>query len=471
MRLIHFFEARKLTAWDLMAHYDVVDEAQATHDLMLPWVNNNRPGNISKMARDPKFRLAGQIRYYFEYIIGVRDMSKPATTVEHFEAALNQPIPLWRGGGGDYDAEYKSPRTWVSFTADERRVKTFSHYDGTHGGSSAGTRLQVRRDSWEIKLDLPLKDILLFLQGGGDSEIIVSKKDAKNAQLSESIILTELQEIGDPSQMTAMELRNQLEDNGWAKVDDGDTSYSNVYGKSGSPWVVKILKVSRRGSASTRFQCAMQWYRYCLKNWQNNPHLPRIPFVKTLRATAIGDDGQRKIAKGQVSYVVMLERLEDFYVDHYEWRREDPLNNAIMFSVMASVAGLYDHRWHNNDDMTTVFTTLLRIMTEEELQSLVSAVGMIFYDEHGGAQSEPGSDGWFASLTSALLSSGGYAEIGQMMERGIAVGAERGNPLAIAMEQIHKAGEDNGCEIDLHIGNVMVRPSTNELVITDPVQG
>ena len=36
--------------------------------------------------------------------------------------------------------------------------------------------------------------------------------------------LDELQEIGDPSQMTAMELRNQLEDAGWAKIDEGNTS-------------------------------------------------------------------------------------------------------------------------------------------------------------------------------------------------------------------------------------------------------
>jgi len=280
--------------------------------------------------------------------------------------------------------------------------------------------------------------------------------------------LDELQEIGDPSHMTSRELRNELEDNGWAKIDNGDTAYSNVYGKNGSPWVVKILKVSRIGKTSTRFQCAMQWYRYCLNNWQSNPHLPRIPFVKTLRATAIGDDGQRKIAKEHVSYVVMLERLEDFYVDHYEWRREDPLDNAIMFSVMAAVAGIYDHNWMNDEDVQRVFPVLLRLMPEEDLMSLFNSI-----KQHAWVDDsfEFGSEEWFASFSKTLLQHGGFSDIGLMMERGIEVGVKYGNPMAIAMEQIHKAGEDNGCEIDLHLGNVMVRPSTGELVITDPVQG
>ena len=282
--------------------------------------------------------------------------------------------------------------------------------------------------------------------------------------------LDELQEIGDPSQMTAMELRNQLEDAGWAKIDEGNTSYSNVYGKSGSPWVVKILKSSQQGKTNINFQCAMQWYRYCLKNWQSNPHLPRIPFVKTLRATAIGDDGQRKIAKGHLSYVVMIERLEEFNSAMYEWRREDPLYNAIMFCVMVAVVGLYE-RWYESDDMNMVFSTLLQLVPKPTVSGFVSDYHEAFYREFGGKMNEPWSDGWYNSLTKTMLASGGLTEISMMMKLGIEVAAKQGNPMAIAMEQIHKAGEDHGCAIDFHKGNVMVRPSTNELVITDPVQG
>ncbi len=470
MRLLQLFEARKYSYWDLIEHYGLRDKHEGMHDMTLSWINDNRPGNINKMVRDPGYQLISHITLFFDVVLGVNQRMDKVTTPEQFEAALSKPIPLWRGGGAEYDPDYPTKRPWVSFTADESRVKTFSQYDGTQGGSTAGTRLQTRNQSWEVALQLPLGKTLLYLPAGDDTEVIVSTKDAANAQLVESIMLTELQEIGDPSQMTAMELKNQLEDAGWAKIDDGDTAYSHVYGKPGSPWVVKILKTSRIGKTSTRFQCAMQWYRYCLKNWQSNPHLPRIPFVKTLRATAIGDDGQRKIAKGHFSYVVMLERLELFNPAMYEWRREDPVDNAIMFSVMAAVDSLYG-KWYNEDDQQRAFTTLLRMFTEQELISLVNKYSRGFFGEHGGGKHEQGSDGWFDSLTNAMLASGGWTEIGMMMSRGIEVAAKQGNKMAIAMLQIHLSSEDNGCEIDLHTGNVMVRPSTDELVITDPVQG
>jgi len=272
--------------------------------------------------------------------------------------------------------------------------------------------------------------------------------------------LDELQEIGDPSNMNRQELTDQLLTNGWAQIGDDDTAYSNVYGKDGSPWVVKILKVTRNAATNSNFQCAMQWYRYCLKNWQSNPHLPRIPFVKTMRES---------IVTGMLSYVVMIERLGEFN-QAYEWRREDPVDNAIMFAIMAAVISLYGG-WYKDDDMNRVFTTLLRMLTDQELISLVDKYSKGFFGVYGGSMHEQGSDGWFDSLTKAMLASGGLTEIATMIERGIDVAAKQGNKMAIAMEQIHKAGEDNGCEIDFHVGNVMVRPSTNELVITDPVKG
>lgn len=270
--------------------------------------------------------------------------------------------------------------------------------------------------------------------------------------------IDELQEIGDPSLMNRQQLTDELLSNGWAQVGDEDTAYSDVYGKSGTPWVVKILRVSRKGETSERFQCAMQWYRYCLQNWQSNPHLPRIPFVKTLKETK---------TTGQRSYVVMIELLEEFDVSSYEWRREEPVDNAIMWSVMASVAGLYDNRWYDQADLEKAFTTLLRLLSEEEILSLVNKYGERFYDEFGGGQSEQGSDGWYESLTNTMLATGGFMEISLLMEQGMKIAAERGNKMAIAMKQVH----ESGCEVDMHIGNVMVRPSTNELVVTDPVQG
>jgi hypothetical protein len=167
----------------MVAHYGLEEEAATMHDLTLPWINDNRPGKISSMARKPGYRLLSQIRLYMD-IAGYQNYSHKLMSLKKFEAALNQPVQLWRGGGGDYDPDYQTTRSWTSFTADERRVKTFSQYDGTYGGTTAGTRLYQRKegDSWEVALSIPLKDILLYLDAGPDDEVIVSNKDAARAQ-------------------------------------------------------------------------------------------------------------------------------------------------------------------------------------------------------------------------------------------------------------------------------------------------
>jgi hypothetical protein len=390
-------------------------------------------------------------------------MSKPATTVEHFEAALNQPIPLWRGGGGDYDPEFRNPRAWVSFTADERRVKTFSHYDGTHGGSTPGTRLQVRRDNWEIKLDLPLKDILLYLEGGGDSEVIVSKKDAKRAQMESRLtesLLMELQDIGDPSQMTSQELTDQLYENGWEPIGDVDSAFSDVYGKSGSPWVVKVLR-SPQHAHDNDFTCAMKWYRYCLNNWQSNPHLPRIPFVKTLRETS------ERGMQSYLSYVVMIELLEDFDGFEFEWRRDDPIENAVLWSIMARIVGLHGN-WANEQQTTEAVSTILSMMPEHLVRRYYDEFKL---DQEYINQNEFGSDGWYRSLAEIIVGREEYMTMDQISFDGLMLAAAKGHQLAQTYKQVTEMSRKGACELDLHSGNVMIRSSTGELVITDPVQG
>lgn len=173
----------KYNYWDLIEHYGLKETADPnkTGDLTLPWINENRPGNINKMVRDPNYRLASQIKFYFSHILNVQNFARKATTPEQFEAALDTPIQLWRGGGGDYDPARKYPRPWTSFTADKRRVKTFSQYAGTH--SSSAFMLPERTRYWEVELTIPLKDMLLYVSYGNDEEVLVSTKDAKNAQL------------------------------------------------------------------------------------------------------------------------------------------------------------------------------------------------------------------------------------------------------------------------------------------------
>jgi hypothetical protein len=173
----------KYSYWDLVEHYGLTKLAEWSRnsDEMLPWINNNRPGNVNKAVRDPERRLLSHIRFYFEHILNVSNFSRKVSTPETFEAALNTPIQLWRGGGGEYNPDYEYRRAWTSFTADERRVKTFSQYVGT--SASPVFMLPERSKYWEVSLTIPLKDILLFIHAGMDEEVIVSTKDARNAKV------------------------------------------------------------------------------------------------------------------------------------------------------------------------------------------------------------------------------------------------------------------------------------------------
>ncbi len=183
MKMKDLYEARRYSFWDMVDHYDLKDEASTINDLALPWINDNRPGKISSMARNPKYRLVSHLKLFMK-MKGQRNFAEKFTTPKQFEAALNQPVQLWRGGGGEYDPDYPTTRSWTSFTADERQLKTFSQYDGTYATSGLpGQRLAQRSDSWEVALTLPLKDTLLYLPNGYDDEVIVSNKDAKNAQV------------------------------------------------------------------------------------------------------------------------------------------------------------------------------------------------------------------------------------------------------------------------------------------------
>ena len=64
---------------------------------------------------------------------------------------------------------------------DKRRVKTFSQYAGTY--ASPAFMLPERTRYWEIELTIPLRNIVGYIGVGGDAEVLVSAKDAKNAQL------------------------------------------------------------------------------------------------------------------------------------------------------------------------------------------------------------------------------------------------------------------------------------------------
>lgn len=166
--------------WELAAHYGVDDAASNMHDASLPWINRNMASCVTRMAKNKKMRLASKIKLFWN-LNGPSNYGTKFASPEMFEEALSQPVTMWRGGGGVYDPDYAYPNPWASFTIKEKRVETFSKYNGTY--AMRAYRLPERDQYWVVKLVLPLKDILLYLPHGNDEEVIISSDDARRAEL------------------------------------------------------------------------------------------------------------------------------------------------------------------------------------------------------------------------------------------------------------------------------------------------
>jgi hypothetical protein len=176
-----------LSIWDLLNHYKAEEARLRFHDAVLPWINRNAVTCINRASRNRKFQTSSRIVFFANEIMKVQNWATPFATPEMFEAALDTPIKLWRGGGGVYDPQHidRQNRDWVSFTARRDRCATFTTYDGTH--ATRGYVLPKRKGAWWIvELTLPLRDILLYLDGGNDDEVIVSKTMAAQARVVET---------------------------------------------------------------------------------------------------------------------------------------------------------------------------------------------------------------------------------------------------------------------------------------------
>ncbi len=177
-------DARTMTLysyWDLVRYYGVEREAQAYHDKIIPWVNRNNRESIDRLIANPKYRLVSQLQFFVRILKKHQNFGDKWTTPQEFEAAANDPITLWRGGGKIYDPKLDAGEGWRSFTASRRRATAFSVYDGTH--ATRAFVLPKRDQYWVMELTVPLKDILLYIDGGGDEECIVSKEDARRGEI------------------------------------------------------------------------------------------------------------------------------------------------------------------------------------------------------------------------------------------------------------------------------------------------
>jgi hypothetical protein len=204
----------------------------------------------------------------------------------------------------------------------------------------------------------------------------------------------------------------------------------------------------------------MQWYRYCLNNWQSNPHIPRISFVKTLIDPT--ENGEHR------TYVVMMELLEPF--DARNWQTGDPMHDMVMLALLIDFHGSSLARNLNGpEELVDPIAAALKTIPERNALNYHDDRSTGFDGRHFAKDSEQGSDEWYRGIATSMANTSDPQWLRQLARNIYIVAREQGNRLAQTVQMVK--GLDGECSVDLHGNNVMIRPSTGELVITDPVRG
>ncbi len=244
-------------------------------------------------------------------------------------------------------------------------------------------------------------------------------------------------------------LDDYLAQNGWENISGGDTSWSDVWGKPGSKWVIKILRRSTE-SGGTDFQCAVRWLRWAQKNHHANPHIPVVAYVKTVPG---------EFVEGERAYMAVIEKL--VHSDSYDWepsgnRKEDAFMVACLYVLGLTHSG---GGW-SDVALDRVFMDIIAEVVggTDEIKDAVEYMGKPSYD---GPENVEEYLRWLSEMS---RKTGTRTNLARRMVR---YGAFKGHQLSKVMSGIM----DMGCMLDFHSGNVMVRPGTNTLVITDPVAG
>ena len=236
---------------------------------------------------------------------------------------------------------------------------------------------------------------------------------------------------------TTQELEIALLNDGW-REHGAPSSYSVVYSNHKEPWIVKV----RQRPANSRdadFKCAMKWYRYCQNNWERNVHVPRVASVNTLQE----DD--------EMAYVVIMEKLKPFDLHNCEWRQEHPVEQAVMWAIMAELT-MSDVIWGAAVD--PIETILEYMMGEERIEKIVGPASQIPC-QRAMAEYISRNTGMVIEMTRVAIEYGAFMDY----------------QLPSLVQNIMDMSKRNGCILDLSLPNVMVRPDNKTLVITDPVLG
>jgi hypothetical protein len=270
---------------------------------------------------------------------------------------------------------------------------------------------------------------------GDEIDNIVTTGELPRDYFQESI-LTELKHSELEDLVTTIDsdggIYDWMETNGWGKIGSDNTSFSDVFGKSSSPWVIKVLRKPVNMGLSEEDRCALQWLRFCNKNWQSNPHLPVVAFVKTISAKDF--EGNRKLLGH--TYIAVMELLVQAEDEH--WRKGFGINAKLDAYHAASLLSL--NVAFGGDPH----------LAEENIRTIAN---------------------YYPELESQLLGMNRWQQTDIVEQYDvISKAAKDGYPLAVATKYALAMGESY-CSMDLHRYNTMARPSTGDLVITDPVHG
>lgn len=171
-------ESELINYWDLVEKLGITKEAEAIGDIWIKWHNSNSRSAVDKIIKSKKYSEVCKVLLYKDQIKQVSNYMFKELSLDEYKKSLDEKITVWRGGSGKYNKDFSTD--WVSFTANEKRVKTFSEYSGTN--VSRAYSLDKNKHYWVIKLTVKLKDILAYYDVG-DSEVIISSDLANKAKL------------------------------------------------------------------------------------------------------------------------------------------------------------------------------------------------------------------------------------------------------------------------------------------------
>lgn len=263
-----------------------------------------------------------------------------------------------------------------------------------------------------------------------------------------------------------LKLGRWLEDNGWEQIGSEGTAYSIVYGKESSSWVIKILKSPLPMKEEFHLRCGLKWLRLSQKYNHSNPHLPKVAFVKSFVAPEARSTMDAYSTSPGRTYVAVIERLEELMGSKKSIHEKGYRGNVILDAYHAasiykleisSYGGVYDGRMEAVLKVLDAYPEYKKQVLSWHNELPTPEV----FDRHS-----------FRDKVFMLSNKAKYSDfIPIIMDEAFKDAVKAKFPLAEAVNMAIGLEMRDGCLNDFHAGNVMVRPSTGQLVITDPTRG